>query len=473
MSSNKKYKVLEMYGLFFIDLAMILLSYTTAYAIRYHKLLNYRDVSLHTLVCLMLMLVCVAYRLLINGDRNFVGRDWVVEAVAVVKYDLAILCVAIFALYFVQQAGEYSRLVFAYFAIINTLFTFISHQCFKTLMRRYLKSEHAKIPVLLVAEVGNVEKILTNLNQKLPINYEVTSVVLLDGDGKETVIHGVEVIANRANMLEKVKQIALDEVFISVEDEEPEFVRQMIRDFEMMGVICHYDLAIAEWSANAKQVGDFANYTVVTYSLKRHDDKRLLIKRLMDIAGGMVGLFITALLTPFVALAIKVESPGPVFFSQIRIGKNGRRFKIYKFRSMYKDAEERKKELEAQNEMSSGLMFKMENDPRITKVGAFIRKTSIDELPQFYNILVGDMSLVGTRPPTANEFEQYDPYFRRRLCMTPGLTGLWQVNGRGSVFDFEDVIKYDLEYIDNWSLGLDIRILLKTVLVVLTAKGAK
>ncbi|MBE5875482.1 MAG: sugar transferase [Lachnospiraceae bacterium] len=462
-----------MYGLFFIDLAMILLSYTIAYAIRYHQLIHYQQVSLHTIVCLMLMLVCVAYRLLINGDRNFVGRDWVVEFIAVFKYEVAILVVVIFALYFVQQAGEYSRLVFGYFAIINTLLTFVLHQCFKTIMKKYLKSEHAKIPVLLVAEVKNVEKILDNLKQKMPINYAVTAIVLLDGDGRATEVDGIEVIANRSNMLAKVKQIALDEVFISVENEDAASVRQMIRDFEMMGVICHYDLAIAEWSANAKQVGDFANYTVVTYSLNRHDDKRLIIKRMMDIAGGLVGLLVTAVLTPVVALAIKLESPGPVFFSQIRIGKNGRRFKIYKFRSMYQDAEARKKELEAQNEMSSGLMFKMENDPRITKVGAFIRKTSIDELPQFYNILVGDMSLVGTRPPTANEFEQYDPYFRRRLCMTPGLTGLWQVNGRGSVFDFEDVIKYDLEYIDNWSLGLDIKILLKTVLVVLTAKGAK
>lgn len=473
MSSNKKYKVLEMYGLFFIDLAMILISYTIAYAIRYQQLINYRQVSLHTLVCLLYMLICVAYRLLINGDRNFVGRDWIVESIAVVKYNIVILAITIFVLYFVQQASEYSRLLFGYFAIINVIFTFAFHQCFKLTMRRYLQSEHAKIPVLLVTESESVEKILSNLQQKLPMNYAVTSIVVLDGNGEEAKINDIEVIANRQNMLAKVKQIAVDEVFISVENQEAAFVRQMIRDFEMMGVICHYDLAIAEWSANAKQVGDFANYTVVTYSLKRHDDKRLILKRMMDVAGGLVGLLITAVITPFVALAIKLESPGPVFFSQIRIGKNGRRFKIYKFRSMYRDAEERKKELEAHNEMSSGLMFKMENDPRITKVGAFIRKTSIDELPQFYNILVGDMSLVGTRPPTANEFEQYDPYFRRRLCMTPGLTGLWQVNGRGSVFDFEDVIKYDLEYIDNWSLGLDIKILLKTILVVLTAKGAK
>ena len=139
---------------------------------------------------------------------------------------------------------------------------------------------------------------------------------------------------------------------------------------------------------------------------------------------------------------------------------------------MYIDAEERKKELEAQNEMH-GLMFKMENDPRITRVGKFIRKTSIDELPQFFNIVRGDMSLVGTRPPTEEEFEHYNSHYRRRISMTPGLTGLWQISGRSEIVDFDEVVKLDLEYIDNWTLGLDIKILFRTVWVVLTGKGSK
>ena len=202
------------------------------------------------------------------------------------------------------------------------------------------------------------------------------------------------------------------------------------------------------------------------------DNRRGMIKRLIDIIGSLAGLLITGIFYPFVALMIKLDSKGPVVFSQIRIGKNGRRFKIYKFRSMYTDAEERKKELSAQNEMQ-GLMFKIEDDPRITKVGKFLRKTSIDELPQFFNVLKGDMSLVGTRPPTEDEFEKYTPYYRRRLCMTPGLTGLWQVSGRSNVEDFDDVVKYDLHYIDHWSLSLDIKILFQTVLVVLFGKGAK
>ena len=151
---------------------------------------------------------------------------------------------------------------------------------------------------------------------------------------------------------------------------------------------------------------------------------------------------------------------------------NGRIFKFYKFRSMYQDAEERKKELMAQNEMN-GLMFKMENDPRVTRVGKFIRKTSLDELPQFWNVLRGEMSLVGTRPPTVEEYMQYTPYQKRRISFKPGITGLWQVSGRSDIKDFDEVVKLDLEYIDNWSIWLDIKLIIQTVLVVLRRKGAR
>ena len=169
---------------------------------------------------------------------------------------------------------------------------------------------------------------------------------------------------------------------------------------------------------------------------------------------------------------ILIESRGPLIFKQRRVGKNGRFFYVYKFRSMYKDAEERKKALMEQNEMK-GLMFKMTDDPRITKVGKFIRKTSIDELPQFFNVLKGDMSLVGTRPPTVDEFRQYEGYHKRRLSMKPGMTGMWQVSGRSDIEDFEEVVKLDLEYIDNWSIGLDFKILFKTIAVVFHHGGAK
>ena len=181
---------------------------------------------------------------------------------------------------------------------------------------------------------------------------------------------------------------------------------------------------------------------------------------------------ITLALLPFIAIAIFIDNPGPVFFRQKRVGKNGRIFNIFKFRSMCRDAEQKKAELESGNEME-GLMFKLENDPRITRVGRFLRKTSLDEFPQFFNILAGDMSLVGTRPPTLDEYEQYDAHYKRRLSMKPGLTGMWQVSGRSDIKDFDEVVKLDLEYIDNWSMSLDIKILFKTIGAVLGHKGAR
>jgi lipopolysaccharide/colanic/teichoic acid biosynthesis glycosyltransferase len=174
----------------------------------------------------------------------------------------------------------------------------------------------------------------------------------------------------------------------------------------------------------------------------------------------------------FLAPAIKIDSKGPIFFSQIRVGRNGKRFKLYKFRSMCVDAEEKKKALKDKNQMD-GPMFKMDDDPRVTKVGKFIRRTSLDEFPQFWNVLKGDMSLVGTRPPTEKEFLQYDERYRARLTLRPGLTGLWQVSGRSDITNFDEVVKLDMNYIDNWSLSRDFKILMKTVGILFSGRGAK
>lgn len=196
----------------------------------------------------------------------------------------------------------------------------------------------------------------------------------------------------------------------------------------------------------------------------------LALKRLLDLVGGMAMLMLAGPIMLAAAIAIRLESKGPIFFKQIRAGRNGRKFTMYKFRSMVVDAEAKKAALAHLNEMS-GPVFKIKSDPRITKVGHFIRRTSIDELPQVFNILLGDMSLVGPRPPLPAEVEQYQPWQRRRLSVKPGLTGLWQVSGRNNV-DFEEWMALDLRYIDDWSLWLDLKILLRTVPAVIFKTGA-
>lgn len=241
-----------------------------------------------------------------------------------------------------------------------------------------------------------------------------------------------------------------------------------------MGITVHIKLArVADDSSN-QIVEKLEGYTVLSTSINMVSAGQLIFKRTMDICGGLVGMLLTGIIFIFVAPIIYIKSPGPIFFKQVRIGKNGKKFNIYKFRSMYMDAEERKKELMAQNDIKDGMMFKMDNDPRIIKgIGNFIRDYSLDEFPQFWNVLIGDMSLVGTRPPTVDEWEKYEMHHRSRLAFKPGLTGMWQVSGRSNITDFEEVVRLDTEYIKKWSPGLDIMILFKTVAVVLGKVGSK
>lgn len=470
--TSQKNHVARVYVLLAVDLLSIIISYVLAVAARFGIAdLEVRKV-MHYMICLCFMLFCTMFGLFMDWNRDFSKRGYLVELSMVIRNNVIMFVAVGCFLFLIKQAEFFSRLLFGYFAIFNVLLTYILHVIVKKLMRKYLRSENGKVQVMLVLEKEGLSETVAEIQRNLQINYEISAIAVLDMEEMEAECNGIPIIANRGSLMEEARQLPLDEVFIKTEKENTASLRAMIQDFETMGVLCHYSIDIIEWHDKESSIGKFGNHTVVTYSLYSVDYGRRLIKRLMDIAGGIVGLLITAVFTPFIAAAIKLDSKGPVFFSQIRIGKNGRRFKIYKFRSMYVDAEKRKQELMDKNEMK-GLMFKMEDDPRITKVGRFIRKTSMDELPQFYNVLKGDMSLVGTRPPTEDEFKQYSLYYRRRLCMTPGLTGMWQVSGRSDIEEFEEVVKLDLEYIDNWSLGLDIKILFKTIWVIFTGRGSK
>lgn len=287
----------------------------------------------------------------------------------------------------------------------------------------------------------------------------------------------IPVIATDIRFIDWIRSAPLDEVFINLPYERSTDVSQIVEELESMGVTVHLNVPTLDNMLNKSIFNNisckiYAGYPIATFAAAVHNSGALIVKRVFDFTGALIGIILSAPVIAIVAIPLLIESPGPLFFKQERVGKNGRIFKIYKLRSMYKDAEKRKKELMSHNKMD-GLMFKMDNDPRITKVGRVIRKLSIDELPQFINVLKGDMSLVGTRPPTVKEFEKYENRHKRRLSMRPGITGMWQVSGRSNINDFEEVVKLDCEYIDNWSIWLDLRILLRTVKVVLTHEGAE
>ncbi len=474
---NEKYKTLQTYALLLVDMACIILSYLLATWLRYNDNNDWGNKTLHYMVCVVILLFCVFYTFLADWDRDFITRGTAHELIAVIKAVAIIIVASLMVVFFLQWTVFLSRYVVANFIWIDILLDLLARILFKKILRSHISSEHNVTRVVVITERDLMEKTLKKLQGRAEsVGYKIVRAYCADMEkaseevpwhvGDVHVHYGINDITSR------LITDPFDEVFINTPNIPQDQMEDIILGFEEMGITTHYCLELPSVGKAVTQVGDFMDYSVLTYTMNRTSYKRLFIKRIFDIIGGFMGLVLTGIITLFLAPAIKLDSPGPVFFSQVRVGKNGRRFRIYKFRSMYTDAEERKKELESQNEIN-GLMFKMENDPRVTKVGNFIRKTSLDEFPQFLNVLKGDMSLVGTRPPTESEFEQYNEHYRRRLSMTPGLTGLWQISGRSDISDFDEVVKLDLKYIDNWSLTEDFWIILKTVGVVLFGRGAK
>ncbi len=470
---RRKNNMIETYCVSGIDIVCAVLSYVLSLFIRFH-IIHYEIYprQFHMTVGAYIVVLCLIYALFLDANRNFFYRGYYQEFYYTARYTLIIIVGLVMVLYITQQSYGFSRLIYVIFAVLNTLITYCAHLAFKKLMWGYYKRSVSSTKLLVLAKACNAEEVVERLVKDNDWYYQITSVAVYDEDRRGRMISGIPVVASIDDLYDVVVQMMVDEVFISLPDVAAAEIRGIIERFEEMGLVCHYNVDLFSRPSPNTYAQSMAGYSVISFAVKTMDSRRLFIKRVIDIAGALVGLVITAVITPFVAVAIKLDSQGPVFFSQTRIGKNGRRFKLWKFRSMYIDAEERKKELESKNEMS-GLMFKMEDDPRITKVGRFLRRTSIDEMPQFFNILKGDMSLVGTRPPTEDEFEKYSGYYRRRLSITPGLTGMWQVSGRSDIQDFDEIVRLDLEYIDNWSLGLDVKILFMTIFAVLGAKGSK
>ncbi len=467
------------YIVFLLDVAVTMSCY--ALSILARGLLRFDGGAVgaaHSLGYLNLFLLLLLYKLFADGTRDFFTRGLYAEFVEDIRYTVFLTLGLLLLVFYQGEIRAFSRFIFGVFGCLELVVTYLSHLLLRSLILRAYRTGEGTTKVLVVTERKRLQQVLGRLRSEEGWNLNVSAAALLsEGENlliRETAEGETEELPlenGPESLYEIARQLPLDEVLIDLPDNSAKEIRGLILSFESMGLVCHYNVDILDVGTSERSIEDFAGFSVVSYALKNLDARQMFLKRIMDILGGFVGLFFTALLTPFVALAIKLDSPGPVFFAQERIGRNGRRFTIYKFRSMYQDAEQRKAELSAKNEMQ-GLMFKMEKDPRITKVGRFLRKTSIDEFPQFFNVLNGSMSLVGTRPPTVDEFEKYDLYYRRRMSITPGLTGMWQVYGRGVVTDFDEVVKYDLEYIDNWSLGLDIKLLIKTVGVVLFGKGS-
>ena len=417
-------------------------------------------------IALLVYLFLTLFRRFYDG---FFIRGFMMEVWSTVMMNIILVLGITVILFFIKASEVYSRIVIMTFAIMDMVLMILVHTMLKKLLPYFYRSLITQSNVLVVGEHDFAGKVMEGLVDKQNYATNPIGVILTDGSSDESIL-GVPVVARTEELADYCLNNQVDEVIVKVDKTEKEVLIPLLDQVSCGGIVIRYMLGMPEFTgAPFQAVIKDGGYYLATYANSSASSVKLAVKRIFDVFAGLLGSIFTVLLMLIIGPAIKLESKGPVFFKQQRIGKNGRIFWIYKFRSMYIDAEERKKELMRQNEMD-GFMFKMEDDPRITKVGKFIRKTSIDEFPQFFNILKGDMSMVGTRPPTMDEFSKYNLNQKSRLSFRPGLTGLWQVSGRNDITDFEDVVRLDTEYIRNWSLSEDVVIMLKTVPAMISGK---
>ena len=455
-------------------------------------------VILDLLALIVAFLVAYEVRLKMGGVGPFDEYRWLLLIILPVWY----VVITRFGLYGSQRLQSVARIVWSLIqvqvvavTISASLIYLLEPRGVSRLLLGYFV--FFSLCFLLVTKVGG--RLVLHLIRKLGYNYRNIIVVGCSDKALEFIrlikvhrhwglnfigiVHAAEDVPeenmNRYPLMGRLDDLVdickdnpIDEVVFCLSKEYLPMLDVYVRELEILGVTVRMVLDLFDLQQSKTELSLFHDdIPMLTFHSKMLDANQLMLKRGMDIIGALVGLTLTAVALPFITLSIKLDSPGPLFFGQKRVRENGRLFTCWKFRSMYRDADERKKELLLHNKMS-GAMFKMQNDPRVTRIGNFLRKTSLDELPQFWNVLRGEMSLVGTRPPTPDEVATYDNWHRRRISIKPGITGLWQVSGRNEITDFDEVVRLDLLYIDTWSIWSDLKILCKTFLVVARHQGS-
>lgn len=481
MYSKKEKGWLKHWDFIIIDMLSLQLAFLFAYFIR-HGFVNPYSEELYVNSMIFINIANISVIFMFSSFKNVLKRGYYREFLETTKQVVILQLLVLLYLFTIKSSYEYSRFVLYTMAILHLLISYVLRLIRKRSLRR--KTVINRTSLLVITTEANVEELLKNLQKNNYKNFIINGLVILDSSHIGRAYNGIRVVADKNTVIPYVRENWVDEVFIMLK-EPTENSHKIIKELSIIGVTVHEVILKNAIEADKKVlVEDICGYTVLTTAINYVRERDAFIKRLIDIAFGIVGVLLTGVITIFVAPLIYLKSPGPIFFTQSRVGKNGKLFKIYKFRSMYLDAEERKKELLDKNRIKDGLMFKLDFDPRIigneigkdgkkrTGIGNFIRATSIDEFPQFLNVLKGEMSVVGTRPPTIEEYQKYELHHKSRLAIKPGITGLWQVSGRSKITDFEEVVRLDREYIDNYSLGLDIKIIIKTIAVVLKRDGS-
>ena len=439
------------------DILGLLISYITTF--------NF-NMSSKVSVYLAMILVVICTAIIVMGEEySTIGeRGYLVELKMVFIYTVKL--VSLFALYTAIFEREYfynlsSSLELPKFMVLIFVFTYVFRTAIKRINSKY-KDDSRNI--IILSEFEDLDKI-----GKLPPNYNVLGYA---NDSEEYIYNNKPVIHGLDQIRYFLSTHRVDEIYVNLPSHSN--LRETYQMFELLGIPMKINITPIIQEVGANTIVTFQGDNVyLTSAMKIATLRQMIFKRLMDIVLSIIGIILTGIVAILIYPIVRKEAPGPLIFKQTRMGQNGKKFQIYKFRSMYMDAEERKKELMEKNQLSSDLMFKMDNDPRIFPFGQKLRDWSLDELPQFINVLKGDMSVVGTRPPTYDEYKKYELHQFKRMQVKPGITGMWQTSGRSNILDFEEVVKLDLKYIEEWSLRLDIKIIFRTILVVLKREGSK
>lgn len=460
------------------DLLLINLGFWVAYVARYRwqwfmpvpeEFFEPYDIYIEQQIVLNLLLVLTFSQLRVWVRRR--GEFWIDEVSRIASATATAIVLMMAITFFMQPEGPFSRLMLVWAFLFITLFV-----GFARLVRRWLLTSMYRrgIWVDRVLVVGSGEagrSLIRTLMARPDLGYQAVG-YLVDGDQENNIGLGLIPHLGSYDDLERVlqEQTSLHTVFIALPGEMHQTIVRLLDVCERRGVRAQAVpdlLQISLHRVEFSNMGGIPMLGVRELSINRFER---FLKRLLDLAIMLIVALPTLIVGGLIAVAIKLDSPGPVIYSSWRVGRNGRPFLMYKFRSMVVDAEKQKDALLDLNE-ADGPLFKIKDDPRLTRVGRFIRRTSLDELPQFYNILIGNMSLVGPRPPLQEEVDQYKPWHMQRLSVIGGLTGLWQVSGRADL-TFDELCLLDIYYIENWSLSLDIRLMMQTVPHMLFGRGA-
>ncbi len=372
---------------------------------------------------------------------------------------------------FIAKSLNQSRAVLLLFVVLNFSFLLLVRKTVSGFLNYLRRRGHNLRNILIVGTGSLARDFIREVKNHREWGYQVLGLLDWEDELKGSRVGDFPVIGTLPDLPHLLKNRHVDYVVYAVAKRFLNLVEDSLLVCEEMGVPACLLADFFPLRFSKKRVGEFQNTPAIMFSTAPNGEPPLYLKSFVDRLSALLGTVLISPLLLCLCLLVKLTSKGPVFFRQQRCGLNGRKFTMLKFRTMVENAEELKGSLWKENEMD-GPVFKVEDDPRVTKVGKFLRKFSLDELPQLFNVLKGDMSLVGPRPPLPQEVSQYDLWHRRKLSMKPGITCLWQVNGRNNV-NFEKWMKMDLEYIDNWSLWLDTKILFKTIPAVILAIGAK